>query len=478
MLTDPIPVSLGLRSNPARNRQASYCQLTNCFAEEQGEDGRVTWILYGTEGLTVFGTALAGGGIRAMIVVGSTLYAVAGRNIYAVTTGGAASLIGGIPTDGPVYMERNRRVPAQIGIVSDGLYYVIDTGTNSVTEILDPDLPAPISISVLDGYGVIPVINGSYFLTGIDDFTTIDGLDEGTCEAYPDEIVRSVVLEREVVFFGETSIEWHQNTGDADFPFTRVHALELGCLAGDSVTKVDTPSVKTIIWVCPDHTVRRMNGYAGQVISTPEIEKLIAALHKEDRASELKGIAWAHEGRFFYALTCDDWTRVYDSKTGHWHNRQSYELDRWRISAVIPFGPKVIAGDYSTGQLYVMDSNTFDEDGNYLVWEVITPNVHAFPYPLKFSALFMDAATGVGLNSTNAHESDPKLMVSWSDDGGYSWSAERERSLGTTAEYRRIKPIYRMGRERGKGRNYRFRISAPVERVMLQIALSSQKLSA
>jgi hypothetical protein len=29
--------------------------------------------------------------------------------------------LGGIPTNGPVYMRRNRRVPTQIGIVSDGL---------------------------------------------------------------------------------------------------------------------------------------------------------------------------------------------------------------------------------------------------------------------------------------------------------------------------------------------------------------------
>lgn len=475
---EPVNISLGLRTNPARNQQGGYAQLINCFGEEQGEDGKSVWILYGTEGLTNFGSALSGGGIRAMIAVGTTLYAVAGRNVYAVTSGGASSLIGGIATDGPVFLERNRRIPAQIGIVSQGLYYVIDTLANSVTQISDPDLPAPISISTLDGYGIIPVIGGSFFLTGIDDFTTIDALDEGTAEAYPDEIVRSMVLEREVIMMGETSLEWFQNTGDPTFPFTRVHALELGCLAGDSVAKTDTPDRKTVIWVAPDHTVRMMNGYSGQVISTNEISKLIKALHLAGNISQLKGFSWAHDGRFFYALTCASWTRVFDSKTGHWHTRQSYELDRWRVNTVVPFGTKLIAGDYSTGQLYTMDFSTYTEAGNHLPIEIIPPPIHAFPYRIVANGLYIDAATGVGLNSTDAHASDPKLMVKWSRDAGKSWSSERERTLHAAEDVRRVAPIYRLGKAGQKGITLSFRLSAPVERVVIAAALDFDRLGA
>lgn len=477
-MAEPAPISLGLRSNPARNRQAGYAQLINCFAEEIKQDGKTIWAIYSTEGLTAFGSALSGGGVRAGITVNQTAYVVVGRNVYAVNSSGAGTLIGGIATDGPVYMDRNRKNPAQIGAVSDGLYYVIDTQANSITEISDPDLPSPISLSVLDGYGIIPVVGDSYFLTGIDEFTTIDGLDEGTTEAYPDSCLRSMTLEREAVFFGETSIEWHQNTGDPDFPFERVHALELGCLAGDSVAKVDTPSRKTIIWVAPDHTVRLMNGYSGEVISTNEIEEMIKDIDEAGNADQLKGFAWAYAGRFFYCLTTSTWTRIFDSKTGHWFTKQSYNLDRWRVSAVFKFGNKIIAGDYSTGQLYRLDNTVFTENSNHLVSEIITPPVHAFPYDLKFKGLFLDAATGVGTNSTDTHASDPKVLISWSDDGGYSWSTERERDLGATAQYRRIKPVYRMGKTGHKGRMFRFRISAPVERVLLQAAVSTDRLTA
>jgi hypothetical protein len=221
-----------------------------------------------------------------------------------------------------------------------------------------------------------------------------------------------------------------------------------------------------------------MSGYSGTVVSTNEIERLIKSLHSAGNIAQLKGFSWAYEGRFFYALTCNSWTRVLDSKTGHWHTRKSYEIDRWRVVTATTFGSRLIGGDFENGQLYVMDANIYTEAGNYLVSEIITPPVHAFPYRLIFNGLFVDAATGVGLVSDDGHAARPKLMVSWSDDGGHSYSAERERDLGTTAEYRRVQPIYRMGKCSNKGRMFKFRISSPVQRVMMSVAVDFDRLGA
>lgn len=476
-MAEPVPISLGYRSNPARNHQSGICTLTNCFAEETGEDSKSgSFTIYGTEGLEPFGAPLEGGTVRAMIVVGATLYVVCGRRIYAVTSSGVATQIGGIASDEPITIERNRRVPAQIGIVAGGLFYIIDTGSNSVTEINDPDLPSPISISVLDGFGILPIPGGSFMLTAIDDFSTIDALDEGTAEAYPDEILRSMVLERELILMGETSTEWHQNTGAADFPFTRVHALEQGWLAPDSISKVDTPSRKTVIGIATDHTVRMLNGYSTQVISTNDIELKIKEVHKAGNVNQFKSAAWAYEGRFFYALTCESWTKVYDSKTGFWHDRKSYGLSHWRITTVVPFANKLIAGDHANGQLYSMGADINTEAGEHLVHELITPPVHAFPYKIGVNALYIDAATGVGLNTSATHSNNPKLMVSWTKDGGDSWSAERERTLHPQAEYHRVQPIYRLGRAGQKGISFRLRLSAPVPSVTIAMSIDFDRL--
>lgn len=476
---EPVSISLGMRSNPARNAQASSCRLVNCYAEELGEDGKTTWALYGTPGNRNFGAELNEGPVRALLEVDEALYAVSGRDVFVVNAAGVSTRIGGIATDGSVYWDRNRKIPPQIGLVSSGFYYVADTTAGSVTEILDPDLPSPISFSTIDGYGVLPVVNREFAITGIDEFTTIDGLDIGTVETYPDEIVRSMVLERELVFFKQKSIEWHTNSGDPDFPFTRVHAIELGCLAADSVAKVDTDSRKTLIWVAPDHTVRMMNGYSGSVISTNELHKLIKALHDTGNITQLKGRAWADDGNFFYALSCNTWTRVWNAKTGNWHHQESYGISRWRIGEICTFGNKLIGGDYETGQLYEIRSDLHEESGQPMIARVIPPTVSAFPYNLIFNQLFIDAARGVGVNSTEDHIADPKIMVRWSDDAGSTWSAHRERSLGRLGQQaKRIKPIRRMGRSKDTGRLFEFSISAPVERVMLQISLDFDRLEA
>jgi hypothetical protein len=471
-----VPLSLGLRSNAARNKQAGSAKFTNCFAEEQGEDGKSNWIIYGTEGLSEFAPTAAGG-VREMLTVGDTLYVAVGPSVVGYDANAAQDYIGNIDAEGDVYMRSNRAVPPQIGLVvagTVGTYYVIQSGSMSL--ISDTDLDPPLCLAWHDGYGILPVENGRYMITGLDNFSTIDALDEGVCESKPDELVRAEALGRQVVFFGTDSIEFHANTGDADFPYERQEAIGIGCLAAGSVCFVESPDLETLIWVAPDHTVRKLNGYSGGIISNPEISQAIHDLALADRASELRATSWAASGRFFYALSCDDWTKVYDGKTGFWHDRKSYGLNRWRVSQVTRFGNKLIAGDYDTGALYEMSERLYDEAGNYLVKEIITPTVHAFPHGVTFHALFLDIVLGVGLNSTNTHAAEPKILIDWSDDGGASWSVAREKSLGALGQRNIRVRINRLGTCGPKGRQFRFRISAPVETVMMSASVDMEIL--
>lgn len=469
-----VPLSLGIRSNPARNRQAGNGRLINCFAEEQGEEGKSVWAIYGIEGLANFGVQLDGGGIRELLEVKQRLIAAAGQRIHAVDLGGGASNLGGVATSGHLYMRTNRREPSQVGIVSDGLYYKVDDLV--LSQVQDADLPAPTSLAYLDGYGILPGDNAGFMITGLDDFSTIDGLDEGICDSTPKPIVRVQELGREVYFFKETNTEVHVNTGDADFPFEREQTVEIGCLAPRSVAIADTPEARTLFWVAPDHTVRQLAGYSARVVSTNEVSKLIRTLAVAGRANELVATAWAASGRFFYSLSCADWTRCLDTKTGAWHERRSHGLNRWRVSHVSTFGSKLIAGDYANGQLYEMNETFFDEAGNYLVSEIIAPPVHAYPYDVRFNALYVDAAVGVGLNSASVFEREPKMIFDYSDDDGFSFTGTRGLALGTVGQPRPIPPINGLGCCGPKGRHFRFRIPAPVEKVIMSVMMDMDVL--
>jgi hypothetical protein len=475
---NPVPISLGVRANPSRHsKQAGSARLINCFAEEVGEEGKSQWLITATGGLSNFGASLGSEGIREMIEVDGALFVVPGRQIYQVDTSGVGTRIGGMPTDGPVYARRNRANPVQIGWVSDGLFYVTTNGATS--EVSDSDLPPPSSLAYLDGYGVLPISRGRYMLTGIDEFTTVDGLDEGTAEANPDPIVRAHELGREVYFFGTKTTEPHQNTGDADFPLQRSQVLEVGCAAADSVAPVDMPGGKALMFVAHDHTVRVLQGYQTQVVSTGDIENKIRLLAEAGTIGTLTATSWSWGGRFFYALSCASWTVCYDAKTGLWHERRSYLSDRWRVSKVTSFNGQLIAGDATTGQLYTMNDDTFAEGSDPHVFEIITPPVHAFPSGGVINGLYVDAVSGVGLNTTTDYNLDPVMLVDWSRDGGATFSTPREVPLfrqGQTG--RRIQPIRRLGRFGQKGIVFRFRISADVQKVMMSVALDFDALAA
>lgn len=473
-----VPINLGRRSNPHRsNKTAGNARHINCFAEALGEEAKAPTAITAMPGLEAFGASVSDDdGVRCLLPLDDKIVAVIGRQVYHYDRFGAATLLtGGVPTDGDVYARRNGRVPVQVGLVSDGFYGVLDGAT--VTQIYDPDLPPPLCIAFLDGYGALPN-RRSYMLTGFQDFTTIDALDEGTSESDPDDLIFMHELDRELVKFSQGSTEWDQDTGDADFPMTRSAARGFGLLgAGGSVAHVQMPEGATLFFVSPDHCVRMLNGYGSTVVSSAEIEKLICDLDEAGRADELKAAAWAHAGRFFYVLSCDDWSRCYDAKGQGWHDRKSYLSDRWRVGPIVKFDGKTICGDVGSGQLYQMKESARDEAGEPLIMEIICAPIHATPNSGRINAIYIDAASGVGLNSAEPQNLDPEMLVDWSKDGGKTFSPARRIPMGRLGkEARRLPPIRRLGRFGSKGLTLRIRIAADVEKLVLSATADVEQL--
>lgn len=465
------PISLGTGSSPSRFAAGGAARAINCYLERQGDEAKAPEIMVACDGLTAFAT-LPTYPVRAMLEVGTYLYVVAGRVMYRVDTLGNYTVLGNVPTEGIVTMVRNRRTNPQIGIVSERLYYVYDTVDGSFERITVSDVTDfyPTSITILDGYGILPVSSSRWYATELDDLATVDGLSFGSAESDPDEIVMSATREGEVVIFGTQTTEFFQDTGDETFAFTRSQAIRLGCLAGGSVANID----RTLAWVAHDGTVRMLSGYGGERISDHAVERAIASVDP----SELRATTWWGRGHTFYVLSSDSWTWAYDLATGKWHERKSYQSSRWMIAEVARYGLQLIAGGNDSGDLYVMSGDAYDEDGEPLVMTVQTPPVHAAPYRLGFNALFVDIVPGVGLADGSTQDVTPELMVSWSDNGGQTWSAERRVSLGRLGEMTKRAVVRRLGVSNQIGRTFKISISAAVARGLLGLSADVEKLAA
>lgn len=493
-----VPIALATGSNPGRYPAAGNARLINCMMEPAGGEAKVPNPVWGCAGFDAYKTLSGSGGIRLLFEVDGTLLVVAGRSVWRVLPGGTATLVGGIPTTGPVFAAKNRRTPvAQVGIVSDGLYYVYEGGT--LTAVSDPALPSPTSIAFLDGYFFFSEARGRITRSESDNAMLFDGLAFTNAESNPDKLVRVIQHERMMMAPGEDSIEFFASDPSVDpFAYSRAAAVEVGCAAGGSVVSVQ----QTILWIADDKTVRRLNGYAGQKISTPAVDRFVGSIAD---LTQVSAFTYTMGGNTFYTLNAPEGTWEYNLTTGLWHERESYGLNRWRISTAVEFDGKIIVGDYDSPNLYEMRSDAYDEAGTELVMTVQTPPMHAFPYLATIAAAYIDVVPGVGLleeyqttvsggspigmllaltrtrysrTLTNPDDSNPSLMLDWSDDGGINWSSIRYLPLGKMGQTTKRLKTMRLGMTKTVGRSFRMRVSAKVVRGVLSMSADVTKQSA
>lgn len=455
-----VPLLLGHQSNPSRHPAAGSCRIFNCYMEPGGEEASAQTPLWAVSGLSVWATLAGGGGIRAMLATANHLYVVAGRVLFRVDSSGNATALGGIPTEGPVFMARNRREPEpEIGIVSDGLYWIVTNAT--LVENTDTDLPAASSIDVIDGHFILPGYGNAWYITEADEATSVDPLDFASAESSPDAIVRVATRESEIVLFGADTVEWWQNTG-ASFPFARVQTARIGCLGAGTVARID----RTLAWVADDHTVRLMQGYGGQVISIPAVARDVEA--DADKAG-MTATAWAEGGTWFYSLSGSTWTWEYNLGTGKWHQRKSYGSSRWRCGRVVPFAGLTLAGDRSSGTIYRMSRDVHTEGSDPLVMEVVAPAAKAFPGDIVVDRLALRMVTGTGLVPGSAATTEPVVMAQISRDGGVTFGPERHLSLGARGNRGKVIESYRWGK--AQSAVFRLTCSAAVQRGFLEASI-------
>jgi len=464
-----IPLNLGTRSNPTWHNLRGAARLVNCYSVKNGPEAVSEWGMRAVDGERVFSASSSTGGVRALLELDGTLYGVIGRLFFSIDAAGTRTQISGIPTDGLVTMERNRRaVNPQIAIASQGLLYIYSNGT--LEQVTDGDLLPANAVTVLDGYAITTVADGRWQISAIDNATTWDGLDVATAESQPDGLLRPAVRGQDLALFGPRSIEWYQNTG-AEFPFARTTAIrDLGLMAAGTVASLD----QQLAFVGSDGTVRRTNGYGTEVVSDDWLHELI---HAETDKSALSGLAWVQRGQWFYALTGANFTAVLNARTGMWHERRSYELPRWRMSAVATFGERTIVGDYENGTLYELSGTAYDEAGQPLLMEVITPCAHLYPARMRADEVFVNVVPGVGLATGGAHEINPTISLSTSEDRGHVFSAEDACEIGRQGD--RIARVrwQRLGSTGEDGYTFRLRMSAAHVKGIDGAALTATRLA-
>ena len=367
-------------------------------------------------------------------------------------------------------------VATVVGSYTVNLFIASAFGTYSVSQfskIVDEDYPNAETVTWQDGYFVInPPDSQRFYISDINNGFLWDALDFASAESNPDDIVVVASDNGNLHLFGELSTEFWTNTGSLDFPFERISggANEWGCAARESVVKYDN----TLAFLAKNRMgeviVARMNGYLPQRISNPELEHIINAYPSVSDAVAYSYMLGGHPMLVLNFPSAQK-TWLYDGLSDCWSMLKSNDIPRHRTELGINYLNRIIVTDYENGNLYRLNSDSYTDNGEPIVFEVITRHLQENNDRVTCDSIQVNLEAGVGLQ--NGQGENPQIMLQISKDGGHTYGVERWVSMGASGQYTTRANWHRLGQARDWV--FKFRITDPVKRVIFGASLELRK---
>lgn len=371
-----------------------------------------------------FGAPVRGG----LVTADQREFVVAGNTLYETTTGVQVSRGALSTSSGAVCLCAGE---TQLVVVDGEFGYILTFASNVLAQITDADFRASIWVTVVDGTFVFVPVNNQeqFFLSAIDDASTINALDFSSADAVPGAIVTSRVLKQETYFFKPYTTEVWIYDGDLDFPMVRYNStpISVGCvglraavIAADTLVFVGRTERGTGI-------VYQMIGHQPIRISTQAVEEALQA----DGVDLAGCVLWVQQKKNaeYVGISAPGMstTWVWDAVTKLWHERGEMVNGAWttlRVEQVLAFGNQhhALAGT----ALYRMAGDVYTIGSDPLVRERTWPHfANPSAEPVNFRGLELNCSTGHGGNIT----------LECSNDGGVTWGSPKQRPLGATGRW-------------------------------------------
>lgn len=422
-------------------------------------------------GIADFAEVDEAGEVRGFGMLGGIVYAVVDGALHRVDPDGTLTVATGasITGNGPVRISADA---TKLSIAPGNGAGFTSNGT-TVVQISDPDFTTsgggadPV---YLDGYTVYRRPGTRSFInSGIEDPDVFNGLDIGSANGSPGNIVGLIVNNRELVLAKEFSTElWYNAANPVGTPFSRSPDgfKELGCGASRSMCTQDNSP----LMLASDKTFRRLQGVWAR-ISQHGIESVLQRMARRD---DCIALPYSQEGHLFVAFSFpfEGRTLVIDLTTGEWAERESMDengvsLGAWRPQAIIDAYGKTLVGDRLSGKIGSLDPDTHEEWGDPQVMSWTYSTVYAAG--LRASHRRIEFGFTGGQGTATGQGSNPKFTPFVSDDGGNTWRARQTKSLGRMGEYQQVLAYDNLGES--KNRVYRGQMSDPVRMFTLDTQL-------
>lgn len=452
-------IDLPISSAPGMRPHEGQGRLINAFAEPL--EGGAAFALRRVPGLTqAAADDEALGPVRGMHFVSGVALIAQGDKLVKVDSTLARTVLGDLPGTGPVTIASNNKAPTpDILCVTSAGVYTLTVGGAPVS-FVDADLPQPNSVCFIDGYFMMTLLDGRVFASGLN-ATTFSALDFAKAEAKAGGLYRGIVFGQQLYLMGPNAVEvWYNAANPTGFPFTRASVIPIGLAAPFALAGQEDGFGLALIWVGSDRRVWQLTGgYTPSPISSPDVARDLARAAADD----IGAIAFTFGEHAQWAVIAANFAWVYDISTKNWHERQSFGRTNWRASHSVKAFGVWLMGDRYTAQIHYLEEEGQEEAGDPLVWEVRTKPAAAYPNRVQIDRADFGFVVGQGVTGGREPvETDPEVRISYSDDGGNSFSVPMRRPLGRQGKFETRISAHRLGLTGSFGRVYRLQISDPI----------------
>lgn len=423
------PIPFAISSGSAYSSRNNHSELLNLYVQIEEAGSKTNHVLLNTSGIEEILTL--DNEIFGVYQFLNETYAATANALYRIS-GGTSEYIGAVSFSKKVIFSDNGI--DMMMVAENGYSYTPSTGVIKDMSTEDGWYPSDM-VAYMDGYFIFNRTGtGQFFISKLYS-TEIDPIDWASGESAPDDTVGVIVTSRQLWVVGERTIESWYDSGDPDFPFTRVSGavFDIGCANYKTIASIKT----SILFVGTDNKVYMTNGYTPTIVSTPSIELRII---NSDR-STLNAFTYTENGSWFYVLHINNnQTLVFDPDTAQWHRRESANIGRWIVDGVI--------NDYNTGRaigfcgkcFHSISIDHLTENGTNIRREAITLPINKTVNRMRIHELQLDMEAG--------YEIDATVSLQLSKDSGLTWENKVESKTGSIGNYKKRVRWLRLGQVR------------------------------
>jgi hypothetical protein len=405
--------------------------------------------IFYTTGLKRFST-LGSSANRGMYVYNGFLYVVNGTSLYKLKTDGTFDILGTIEGTSDVFISDNSVVLC-ITVPRGKSYFVDSDIVEEITDTTFLGYGSVTSNTYKDGFFVFSTDSEIFVSSAYTENSgkNFNALDFATAEVKSDKNTVVKNIKNELYIIGGYSTEVMQNAGITGFPFVRINGAmsNFGSFSPFSVKQFDNNYAfvgsengdEMSVFVGLPGTARK--------ISTPAIDNIIQSYTKT-QIQDITSWVYSQRGGIFYGINLPDRTLVYDAMASSqfqrpmWHERKTGST-RLRAENICEFNGKLYCGDNVDGRIGELTG--YSEYGEAVERVVSGPYLQNEGRNLYISEVEIEMESGVG-NPAGESDDNPVVVLSYSDDGGRTFTEFGSTAIGHATDYTRRQLFRRLGR--------------------------------